>query len=35
MEKKKQKKNKDIISEEFKQKYVHLPKIFKEKLYFV
>ena len=29
------KKNKDIISEEFKQKYVHLPKIFKEKLYFV
>ena len=33
--KKWKKKNKDIISEEFKQKYVHLPKIFKEKLYFV
>ena len=28
-----EKKKKDIISEEFKQKYIHLPKIFKEKLY--
>ena len=24
------KKKKDIVSEEFKQKYIHLPKIFKE-----